>query len=108
LSIVGKASHDKEPRIEKAISSMSIYDQELKNTKGVQNKSKRKVHVMSSKKVNEDFILKSTLIKNDINPESQTSLNHLSTKNSNKSVAFKTINLLYKAIIDSDLRHKEK
>ena len=87
---------------------MSIYDQELKNTKGVQNKSKRKVHVMSSKKVNEDFILKSTLIKNDINPESQTSLNHLSTKNSNKSVAFKTINLLYKAIIDSDLRHKEK
>lgn len=88
---------------------MSIYDQELKNTKGVQNKSKRKVLVMSSKKVNEDFILKSTLIKNDINPESQTSLNHhLSTKNSNKSVAFKTINLLYKAIIDSDLRHKEK
>jgi hypothetical protein len=63
---------------------------------------------MNSKRVDEDFIQKSTLKLNDINPESQSSQIPLTTKYSNKSMAFKTINLLYKAIIDSNIKHKGK
>ena len=72
-------------------------------------RTKKKVSYLNSKRSNEELLSHRSIMQElEDNPEKIAIHNPLITKYSNKSVAFKTINLLYRAIIDSSLQRKKK